>query len=59
MEGGPFTNAKTKIKKGVIIEKINGETITDEIDWSRMMNRQVGKKYFIKSVRPRNQTTLG
>ncbi|HVG11446.1 MAG TPA: hypothetical protein VM843_00520, partial [Flavisolibacter sp.] len=29
IEGGPFLNARSKLKKGVVIEKLDGETITD------------------------------
>ena len=52
LEGGPFTNAKTKIKKGVIIEKINGETITADMDWSRLLNRQTGKNVLLTVFDP-------
>ncbi|MFN2440300.1 MAG: peptidase S41, partial [Chitinophagaceae bacterium] len=52
LEGGPFTNAKTKIKKGVIIEKINGESITSDMDWSRFLNRQAGKNVLLSLYDP-------
>lgn len=55
LEGGPFTNAKTKIKKGVIIEKINGESITNEMDWSRLMNRQTGKNLLLSLYDPQTK----
>jgi Tol biopolymer transport system component/C-terminal processing protease CtpA/Prc len=54
LEGGPFTNAKTKVGKGVIIEKINGEAITTDIDWSRLLNRQSGKNVLLSLYNPAN-----
>ena len=50
LEGGPFTNAKTKIKKGVVIEKIDDDAITENMDWSRLLNRKSGKKYIARSL---------
>lgn len=52
LEGGPFINAKTKIKKGVIIEKINDEAITNDFDWSRLLNRQAGKRVLLSLYNP-------
>ena len=40
-----FHQCKNKIKKGVIIEKIDGEAITNDIDWARLLNRKIGKKF--------------
>ena len=47
LEGGPFINAKTKIKKGVIIEKIDGEPIVENMDWARLLNRKSGKNVLL------------
>jgi Tol biopolymer transport system component len=47
LEGGPFINAKTKLKKGVIIEKIDGEKITNDMDWARLLNRETGKNILL------------
>ncbi|MDB5206587.1 MAG: peptidase [Flavisolibacter sp.] len=52
LEGGPFTNAKTKIKKGVVIEKIDGEAISADMDWSRMVNRKTGKNILLSLYDP-------
>jgi tricorn protease len=52
LEGGPFTNAITKIRKGVIIEKINGEVLTNDFDWSRLLNRQAGKNILLSLYDP-------
>jgi C-terminal processing protease CtpA/Prc len=43
LAGGPLLNATSKIGKGTIIEKIDGETISDDMDWNRMLNRKTGK----------------
>jgi tricorn protease len=41
--GGPLDNNKSKIKAGTIIEKIDGEAITEDMDWNRLLNRKSGK----------------
>ena len=56
LEGGPFTNAKTKIKKGVIIEKIDDEAITENMDWSRLLNRKAGKNVLLSLYDPETKT---
>ncbi len=52
LEGGPFTNAKTKIRKGVVIEKIDGESISADMDWNRLLNRKVGKNTLLSLYDP-------
>jgi Tol biopolymer transport system component/C-terminal processing protease CtpA/Prc len=52
LEGGPFINARTKIRKGVIIEKIDGESITNDTDWSRTLNRKSGKNVLLSLYDP-------
>ncbi|MEO6071179.1 MAG: S41 family peptidase [Chitinophagaceae bacterium] len=52
LSGGPFINAKTKIKKGVIIEKIDGETITASDDWARLLNRKNSKNILLSLYDP-------
>ncbi|MGN6400852.1 MAG: S41 family peptidase [Flavisolibacter sp.] len=52
LEGGPFINAKTKIKKGVIIEKIDGEEINNTFDWARLLNRKAGKNVLLSLYDP-------
>ncbi len=41
--GGPMDNAKTKVKRGDILEKINGVQITGTFDWATLLNHQAGK----------------
>jgi tricorn protease len=52
LEGGPFVNAKTKIKNGVIIEKIDGEDISNALDWARLLNRKTGKNVLLSLYDP-------
>ncbi|HEY0042584.1 MAG TPA: S41 family peptidase, partial [Flavisolibacter sp.] len=52
LEGGPITNAKTKLKKGVVIEKIDGEAIGADSDWSRLLNRKTGKNILLSLYDP-------
>ena len=47
VEGGPFDRATTKVKPGVIIEKINGVKIVGDHDIYEMLNDLTGKKTLI------------
>ncbi len=44
---GPIDKAKSKIKAGTTIEKIDGEDITDAIDWNKLLNRKAGKNVLL------------
>jgi C-terminal processing protease CtpA/Prc len=55
LEGGPIVNARSKIKKGVVIEKIDGETIHADMDWARMLNRKSGKNVLLSLYDPTTQ----
>lgn len=52
LEGGPIMNASTKIKKGVIIEKIDGEEVRPDTDWARHLNRKAGKNVLLSLYDP-------
>jgi tricorn protease len=52
LEGGPLMTAKTKIRKGVVIEKIDGEELSADEDWSRMLNRKTGKNILLSLYNP-------
>lgn len=52
LDGGPIVNAKTKIRKGVIIEKIDGEEITADKDWARLLNRKTSKNVLLSLYNP-------
>lgn len=44
---GPVDKAKSKIQAGTIIEKIDGEDITDAVDWNKFLNRKTGKNVLL------------
>lgn len=52
LEGGPVINAKTKIHKGVIIEKIDGEDVAANTDPARLLNRKSGKNVLLSLYDP-------
>lgn len=41
--GGPLDKSTAKIKAGVILEKIDGDPITDTVDHYKYLNRKIGK----------------
>ena len=47
VEYGPFDRAKSKVRPGTIITKINGTDITVENDYTTLLNGQVGKKVLV------------
>lgn len=54
--GGPVVNAKTKIKKGCIIEAIDGDAVTADADWSRLLNRKVSRNVLLGLYDPATKT---
>ena len=52
LEGGPFIKASSKLKKGVVIEKIDGEEITEKMDWNRLLNRKTDKNVLLSLYDP-------
>src|SRR5678809_687948 len=56
LDGGPFMNAKTKIKKGVVIEKIDGDDIKEDMDWNKLLNRKSGKNVLLSLYDPETKT---
>lgn len=40
----------------MIIEKIDGEKIADEIDWSKLLNRKTGKNVLLSLYDPETKT---
>ena len=47
LQEGPFAKSKTALKAGDLIVKIDGIEINDEIDWTQLLNRKVGKNTLI------------
>ncbi|MBU2375978.1 MAG: peptidase S41, partial [Bacteroidetes bacterium] len=40
--GGPFDKAKTAMQVGMVIDKINGNAITADVDWAMFLNHKAG-----------------
>lgn len=47
MDKSPLKNSKSKAKNGVVIEKINGETVLNINDYFKKMNQKAGTKTLI------------
>ncbi len=56
--GGPLDKAGSKIKAGQIIEKIDGEEISNEADWAKMLNRKVGKNVLLSLLDPTSNNKM-
>ncbi|CAM3979536.1 C-terminal processing protease CtpA/Prc, contains a PDZ domain [Pedobacter westerhofensis] len=71
--GGPFDIAGTKMKAGMVIDKINGEAITAASDWSKLLNHKAGQftrisfhelkggstyEETVKPIKPRTETSV-
>ena len=52
LEGGPFDRASSKVTVGCIIEKINGEEITPDQDYTQLLNGLARKKTLIEIFNP-------
>lgn len=52
IEGGPFDRASSQVKPGCVVEKINGEEISDDADYWAMLNGLVKKKTLISIYNP-------
>lgn len=56
MAKGPLDKAGSKIKTGSIIEKIDGEPISGNEDFYRLLNRKKGKLTLLSILDPQNNT---
>ncbi|HVI48629.1 MAG TPA: S41 family peptidase [Chitinophaga sp.] len=56
IDGGPFDKASSKLRKGHIIEKIDGEKITAQADWASLLNRKAGANVLVSIYNPENNT---
>lgn len=52
LEGGPFDRATTKVKKGDVLTAINGEKLTADADWSKLLNGEVKHKTLVTFRNP-------
>ncbi len=50
--GGPFDRASSQVRAGDIVEKIDGNAITDGADFYPMLNRLAGKRTLVSIYRP-------
>ena len=55
IEKGPFDNASTKAKAGIIIEKIDGTEITPEMDYYTLLNDKAKKKNLVSLYNPQTK----
>ncbi len=54
LKKGPFDNAKSKLKAGMVVEKIDGIEILEGEDWFPLMNHKVGKTVLVSIYDPDN-----
>ena len=54
--GGPLDKSANKIRRGNIIEKINGEQIANDKDWSALLNRTTGQNTLLSVYNPETKT---
>lgn len=55
IEKGPFDKATTKVKAGIVIEKIDGKEITLETDYYVLLNDKVKKKTLVSLYNPKTK----
>lgn len=56
IEGGPLDRSESKVKPGVVIEKIDGVAITQDNDWTALLNRKSGKNTLLSLYDPVTKT---
>jgi tricorn protease len=56
IKGGPLDKADIAVKAGMIIEKIDGELITADMDFAKLLNRKEDKFTLIEVLDPANQS---
>ncbi|WP_298902117.1 S41 family peptidase [uncultured Psychroserpens sp.] len=52
IEGSPLVNSDKKVKAGVIIQAINGEVITNNMNYYKLLNRKAGEAITISYYNP-------
>ena len=56
IEGGPLDRSSSKVKAGVVIEKIDGELLTSKNDWAQLLNRKAGQNTLLSLFDPASNT---
>ena len=52
IEGGPLDKSTSKLRAGMVIEKIDGEAISDKNDWAALLNRKEGRNTLLHVYDP-------
>lgn len=52
IEKGPFDRKTSRVAPGCVIEKINGETLKADLDYTPLFNGQTGKKMLVSLYNP-------
>jgi Tol biopolymer transport system component/C-terminal processing protease CtpA/Prc len=50
--GGPLDRAASRVRAGHIIEKIDGQAVTRDQDWSLLLNRKAGRRVLLSVLDP-------
>lgn len=56
IEKGPFDNARSKVKAGMIIEKIDGQEVKAGMDYYPLLNNKSGKRVLVSVYDPSTKT---
>ncbi len=56
VEGGPLDKAASKIRAGQILEQIDGQPLTDRMDFYALLNRKIGKLTLLSLFDPSSDT---
>ena len=56
ISGGPLDKADLGIKAGMIIERIDGELVTEDLDFSKFLNRKADKFTLLEVLDPKTST---
>lgn len=56
VEEGPLARAGMNVRKGMIIESIDGETISSDKDFAQFLNRKAGKNTLLTVLDPSNSS---
>ena len=56
--GGPLDKADIKVVPGMIIERIDGELITPELDFAKLLNRKADKFTLIEVLDPNTNARI-
>lgn len=55
VEKGPFDHARSKVKAGTVMEKIDGQEITPDMDYSKLLNNKAKKKTLVSLYDPQTK----